>query len=170
MEVVIDDRAAQIAANLVATLEAATVDGKKYFDGGVMSCGELDEFTRMADPLRGRCAGVIAKLPERNIGEDNGQKWRERMSIEIAVSLSILHQPGAGESAATAEKNKVAAAVRSILLADPMRGGLARTISWSGSVIDGTQCLGAATLRSPKSEQAFFVAVVPATVGWYVPA
>lgn len=168
-EISVSTKAADIIADIKATISEITVGGSSVF----VECeiyDDLQSFTGVANPLKGTAAGIIAGNPVRGTGSSNLEKYTERLDIQIAVRFMLKRKAGADEVTAVQEMNRLAAIVRKALMIDPSRGGRANMIAWSGGVLNGTDVSGDARLQTNIRNQSFFVATIPVTVGWYEPA
>ena len=66
--------------------------------------------------------------------------------------------------------NRLASIVRKVLMLDKTRGGKTNLIAWGGGVLNGTDVSGDPRLQAKAANQAFYVATIPAAVGWNEPA
>lgn len=169
MELAPDNTARDVVEHVRATLASVTVAAAQLF-GRVGVYDDVNSFVRTCGPLAGGAeAAVIPRLPtDRGESMDNGDEYTERLQLSVAVAFPKSRLPGGSEQDAAAEMARLAGLVRRALLADRTRGGLCTPIQFDGGgrVLDGTECTGTYTPVAQRTNQAIYVATVPASCGW----
>lgn len=159
-------RVLQEILNVLRTL--STTDDTPVFQAvGVYD--DLESFRAKFDGLAGVTAGICPDgPPERIRGMDSSEPWCERLSLKLAVCIPDLYAAGGDEKNATSRMIDTARTVRSALLADRTRGGLANLIQFAGEPLNGTEVFGSPRLENRRANQAFNLFTIPVQVGWSV--
>lgn len=166
MDVTAAQTAQLVLADAVAALAAASV-AKELVFRSVLTAEDLDAFGRVADPIAGPVAGVIARPPQRFSGRDSSERFTVLLEFDVAIRLSVLRAAGEDERVATDEMLRLSELAKAALDADKSRGGRCDAIRINGRLVRGTDLRGAPRLVS-KGRGAFYVATLPVACVWVV--
>jgi hypothetical protein len=167
-EVIVDTRATDIVAHIIATLAGATVNGESVFDS-VGAVNDIDSFVRVANPLRSAkvaACGVVEGTIDQRAGNNADQRAVCRLPFEILIRFAANRAPGEGETAALRRGKELADIVKSALLQDKSRGGKADLVMWGGEVVNGITLSGTVRPVTRTPNEAFFTVSVSGAVCW----
>lgn len=166
MDVTAAQTAQLVLADVVAALAAATVAKESVFRS-VVTAEDLDAFQRVADPIAGPVAGVVARPPQRFSGRDSSEQYTVLLEFDVAIRLSTTRAAGEDERVATDEMLRLSECAKAALEADKSRGGRCGAVKVAGRLVRGTDLRGAPRLVS-KGRGAFYVATLPVACAWAV--
>jgi hypothetical protein len=165
-EVIIDNRASEIVADIIATLEDATQAGVAIF-AQVMAVNDVRQFIRTGDPLQPKpVVGIVEGTFEQQAADSDDIEGYCRLPVDILIRFNMQRHPGAGELVATTLMKQYAEIVRVALLQDRSRGGKTNLLRWAGGVINGTEVNGIARPLTTVANEAFFTIAVSAVCAW----
>lgn len=168
-DIVVDNRASLIIADMVTAIAAATVVGVPVFDS-VGTVNDVESFIRVADPVRidGKVVcGIVEGTIEERYGNNSDEQGICRLPFEIIVRFLKRRKPGATETPAMIQAKNLLEVAKSAILIDKSRNGNADLVYWSGEVINGTTVRGTARPLTGKiPNEAFFTAALTGACAW----